>query len=251
MSLQKAIRVLLIFSLSTVAILVLFPKAVLSQGGVCETDKDCSRLYASQGKCKIRSNAIGAFAAALPLRMLPLILMALYQLVLKALSVTFHFRRPPTVALTVIAEHHTTPIEGLRKGTYKNTEKRGGNVTIYIVAAKNLKNTDLTPLAIESDPFVRVTIPRHCSDPDFDSLATKCVGEGLVYTNEMVRTSSTIANSVNPKWPGIGEPLHFGFTKVGNQYFWRCLMKTQDWSGGTIICWRLRMTAETFCGMEK
>ena len=107
----------------------------------------------------------------------------------------------------------------MRKGTYKNTEKRGGNVTIYIVAAKNLKNTDLTPLALESDPFVRVTIPRHCSDPDFDSSPSKCVGHGLVYTNEMVRTSSTVANSVNPKWPGIGDPLYFGFHESGQPIF--------------------------------
>ena len=64
-----------------------------------------------------------------------------------------------------------------------------------------------------------MTIPRHCSDPEFDSLAIKCVGDGLVYTNEMVRTSSTIANSVNPKWPGLGDPLHFGFHESGQPIF--------------------------------
>ena len=112
--------------------------------------------------------------------------------------------------------------------------------------AKNLPAKRLE-FAIASDPYVKITIPAHCSNPDPDyndnlnspkctepevcdcansrgdccKIACDCEnpnkGKGI-FTHVMIRNTKVIANNENPKWPGIGEPLYFGVQESGQPY---------------------------------
>ena len=148
----------------------------------CREDVECSPFYPSQGKCKLASqsalvgacfcsteaNAATEFGDGLPVG----------------------FKGEGCKQPIPKSVHSCSG--GSCKGTIdRASEFRGGNLTLYIVGAKNLPNLDMLPLSEVTDPLVRVTI------------------------NGTTRTSAGVANSLNPTWPGEGFPLSFGWQQSG------------------------------------
>ena len=177
----KHTKTMKVLPLETFAIFLCFARFVSSQ--VCREDIECGAYYPTQGKCKLKSQTdlLGTCLCSTPEN-------AATEF-LDGLPIGFEGEN----CRTPIPKSISSCAKGACRGALdRASEKRGGNLTLYIVGAKNLPNLDTTLLALVSDALVRVTI------------------NGTVRTSE-----NNPPNSLNPTWPGIGSAMNFGYQESG------------------------------------